>query len=292
MSEARILKKSILEPLTQQQLEAKRESCPQLLQYSRLFNEIRDKVVGTPQEDTYRSITYEQMIDYLDYINDEKETQKLQSEARTAYADYNKEYETKFGALSQEWTEFYKKHDPSAYIQLTFHTKYERDDDSYYTVYRPAFWVDIAYPNGAIEDCEVYFGLWSEENEQWSYGATGTWSLSDFKRCTQANYSYWNYITSDEPDIYNRYTIKYEVKNVTLRDGSFISSTDVQNIPSEMLRYLEDSTQENKDAVIKALVDSEYETEEEYVASYIDKSYEKKDELCYKLLATVNEDDQ
>ena len=43
---------------------------------------------------------------------------------------------------------------------------------------------------------------------------------------------------------------------------------------------------------IKALVDSEYETEEEYVASYIDKSYEKKDELCYKLLATVNDDDR
>ena len=292
VSEARVLKQSILEPLTQQQLEAKRESCPQLLQYRSLFNEIRDKVVGTPEEDTYRSITYEQMIDYLDYINDEKEAQKLQSEARTAYADYNKEYETKFGTLSQEWTEFYKKHDPSAYIQLTFHTNYERDDDSYYTMYHPAFWVDIAYPNGAIEDCEVYFGLWSEENEQWNYGTTNTWQLERLKNCTRSNSTYWTYVSSDEPDIYDRYTIKYEVKSVTLRDGSFISLTDVQNIPSEMLRYLEDSTQENKDAAIKALVDSEYETEEEYVASYIDKSYEKKDELCYKLLAIVNEDDQ
>ena len=64
----------------------------------------------------------------------------------------------------------------------------------------------------------------------------------------------------------------------------------MQDIPFEMLRYLEDSTPENKDAAIKALVDSEYQTEEEYVSSYIDKSYEKKDELCYKLLATISDD--
>lgn len=291
VSEARVLKQSILEPLTQQQLEAKRESCPQLLQYNRLFNEIRNKVVGTPEEDTYRSITYEQMIDYLDYINSEEEKQKLQGEARTAYADYSKEYETKFETLSQEWSKFYKEHDPSAYIQLTFHTTYQRDDESYYTMYHPAFWVDIVYPNGAIEDCEVYFGLWSEESQEWNYGSTGTWQLERLKNCTRSNSTYWTYVSSYEPDIYDRYTIKYEVKNVTLRDGSSISSTDVQNIPSEMLQYLDDSTQENKDAAIKALIDSDYNTEEEYIALYIDKSYEKKDELCYKLLKTVSDDD-
>lgn len=291
ISESRVLKKSVLEPLTQEQLEANRESCPQLLQYDQLFKEMRNQVVGTTAEDTYRAITYEQMINYLDYINSEEEKQKLQDKARTAYMDYNKAYETKFETLSQEWTKFYNDHDPNAYIKLTFHTTYQRDEDSYYTtMYYPGFWVDIAYPNGAIEDCEVYFGLWSEENQEWNYGSTSTWTLERFKSSTRSNIAYWGNISSYEQDIYNQYTIKYEVKSVTLRNGKFISSADVQDIPFEMLRYLEDPTPENKDAAIKALVDSEYQTEEEYVSSYIDNSYEKKDELCYKLLATISDD--
>lgn len=291
ISDSRVLKKSILEPLTREQLEAKRESCPQLLRYNQLFNEMRNQVIGTPNEETYRSITYEQMINYLDYINSEEEKQKLQDKARTAYMDYRKAYESKFETLSQEWTKFYKEHDPSAYVKLTFHTLYHRDEDSYYDEYHPGFWVNIAYPNGAVEDCEVYFGLWSEENQEWNYGSTNTWSLERFKNCTRSNYTYWTNISSYESDIYNQYTIKYEVKSVTLRNGKFISSADVQDIPFEMLEYLEDSSQENKDVAIKALVDPEYKTEEEYVSSYIDKSYEKKDELCYKLLATVSDDD-
>lgn len=241
------------------------------------------------EENTYRSITYQQMINYLDYINSEDVKQELQNKARTAYTDYSSAYVTKFEALLQKWTKFYKECDPSAYIKLTFHTTYERDEDSYYTEYYPGFWIDIAYPNGAIQDCEVYFGLWSEENEEWNYGATVTWSLEQLKKCTRSNHSWWTNISSYEPDIYKQYAIKYEVRSVTLRNGKFISSADVEDIPSEMLQYLENSTQENKDAVIKALVDTEYETEEEYVNSYIDNSYERKDELCYKLLATVSE---
>ena len=49
LSDARVLKQSILKPLTQKQLEAKSKSYPQLIKYATLFSDIRNRVIGPPR---------------------------------------------------------------------------------------------------------------------------------------------------------------------------------------------------------------------------------------------------
>ena len=129
-----MLKQSILKPLTQEQLEAQSKSHPQLIKYADLFSDIRKRVIGTPDEATYQSITYEQMIDYLDFLSSGAEQEKLRNKALAAYADYRKPYEEKFQAEVDRWTKFYNEHDPSAYLKLTFHTRYERQESYYDTL--------------------------------------------------------------------------------------------------------------------------------------------------------------
>lgn len=287
LSDARVLKQSILKPLTQEQLEANSKSHPQLIKYADLFSDIRHRVIGTPDEATYQSITYEQMIDYLDFLSSGAEQEKLRNKALAAYADYRKPYEEKFQAEADRWTKFYNEHDPSAYLKLTFHTRYERQE-SYYdeTTYYPAFWVDISYPKGAIKDCEVFFGLWDDEL-QWYYRATTTLSLEGLKECTQSADYYFQHVSSSSPDIYDNYSLKYEVRSVTLRNGTTISLSKRDEIPQEMLQYIEEQTPENKDRAILAVVDSNFQEQAEYVDSYTEKYCEKKDQLCYDLLSKM-----
>lgn len=287
LSDARVLKQSILKPLTQKQLEAKSKSYPQLIKYAALFSDIRNRVIGTPDEATYQSITYEQMIDYLDFLSSDAEQEKLRNKALAAYTDYRKPYEEKFQAEADRWTKFYNEHDPSAYLDLTFHTRYEEENDGYYTRYYPAFWVDISYPKGAIKDCEVFFGLWREEFELWYYSGTTTLSLEGLKECTQSADYYFPLVSSTSQDIYDDYSIKYEVRSVTLQDGTTISLSDRNEIPREMLRYIEEQTPENKDLAISAVVDANFLAQAEYVDSYTEKYCEKKDQLCYDLLSKM-----
>ena len=287
LSDARVLKQSILKPLTQEQLEANSKSYPQLIKYADLFSDIRKRVIGTPDEATYQSITYEQMIDYLNFLSSGAEQEKLRNKALAAYADYRKPYEEKFQTEADRWTKFYNEHDPSVYLDLTFHTRYEEENDGYYTRYYPAFWVDISYPKGAIKDCEVFFGLWSDEFEQWYYSGTTTLSLESLKECTQSADYYFPYVSRTSQDIYDNYSIKYEVRSVTLQDGTTISLSDRDEIPREMLRYIEEQTPENKDRAILAVVDASFLEQAEYVDSYTEKYCEKKDQLCYNLLSKM-----
>lgn len=288
LSDARVLKQSILKPLTQEQLEAQSKSHPQLIKYADLFSDIRKRVIGTPDEATYQSITYEQMIDYLDFLSSGAEQEKLRNKALAAYADYRKPYEEKFQTEADRWTKFYNEHDPSVYLDLTFHTRYEKDEsDPDYIVYYPAFWVDISYPKGAIKDCEVFFGLWSDEIKQWHYKATTTLSLEGLKECTQSADYYFPLVSSSLQNLYDNYSIKYEVRSVTLRNGTTISLSKRDEIPQEMLQYIEEQTPENKDRAILAVVDANFLEQDEYVNSYIEKYREKKDELCYDLLSKI-----
>ena len=287
LSDARVLKQSILKPLTQNQLEAKSKSCPQLIKYAALFSDIRNRVIGTPDEATYQSITYEQMIDDLDFLSSDAEQEKLRNKALAAYADYRKPYEEKFQTEADRWTKFYNEHDPSVYLDLTFHARYEEENDGYYTRYYPAFWVDISYPKGAIKDCEVFFGLWSDEFEQWYPIATTTLSLEGLKECTQSADYYFPLASSSSQDLYDNHSLKYEVRSVTLQDGTTISLSDRDEIPREMLRYIEEQTPENKDLAISAVVDANFLAQAEYVDSYTEKYCEKKDQLCYNLLSKM-----
>ena len=289
--DAQVLKQSILKPLTQEQLEANSKSHPQFIKYADLFSDIRKRVIGTPDEATYQSITYEQMIDYLDFLSSDAEQEKLRNKALADYADYRKPYEEKFQAEADRWTKFYNEHDPSAYLKLTFHTRYEKDEsDPDYIVYHPAFWVDISYPKGAIKDCEVFFGLYSEDLsgfKLWHYRGTTTLSLEGLKECTQSAGYYFPLVPCSDQDFYDLYSIRYEVRSVTLQDGTTISLSERDKIPREILEYIEEQTPENKDLAISAVVDTNFLEQDEYVISYIEKYREKKDELCYDLLSKI-----
>lgn len=288
--DAQVLKQSILKPLTQEQLEAQSKSYPQLIKYADLFSDIRKRVIGTPDEATYQSITYEQMIDYLDFLASDAEQEKLRNKALSAYADYRKPYEEKFQAEADRWTKFYNEHDPSAYLKLTFHTRYEKDEsDPDYIVYHPAFWVDISYPKGAIKDCEVFFGLYYDLPgfKLWHYRGTATLSLEGLKACTQSAGYYFPLVPCSDQDFYDECSIRYEVRSVTLQDGTTISLSERDKIPREILEYIEEQTPENKDLAISAVVDANFLEQDEYVNSYIEKYREKKDELCYDLLSKI-----
>lgn len=74
---------------------------------------------------------------------------------------------------------------------------------------------------------------------------------------------------------------------MTLQDGTTISLSDRDEIPREMLRYIEEQTPENKDRAILAVVDASFLEQAEYVDSYTEKYCEKKDQLCYNLLSKM-----
>lgn len=82
IADARGLNKSILEPLTGKQMEAKSKEYPDLFLYDSLFESIREQVVGSSAEVTYRDVTYKQMLDYLSFVNSDIEPQNLREKAK------------------------------------------------------------------------------------------------------------------------------------------------------------------------------------------------------------------
>lgn len=165
ISESMILRQSILHPLTERQLVSIRKNDPQFIQYEDLFREIQNEVIGTSEEATYQHVTYQQMLNYIHFVSSKIETAKLREKASQQYEEYRKPYEEQFQKEVEKWMAFYNQHDPSSYLSLTFHTRYEQGQGYDNTTYYPGFWVDIEYPKGAIKDCEVSFGLWREEYE-------------------------------------------------------------------------------------------------------------------------------
>lgn len=286
IADARGLNKSILEPLTGKQMEAKSKEYPDLFLYDSLFESIREQVVGSSAEATYRDVTYKQMLDYLSFVNSDIEQQNLREKAK---ADYDEYFRTCLKAVEPElnkWKEYYDQHNPNNFLKLDIHIRYKKDG-GYYTTYYPGFWIDLEYPKGEIEDCEVIFGLWSDENDEWYSNATAVASLEELKEYTESAGYYFNNAYSYSPDIYDKYSMKYEVRSVTLEDGTVISVSDLTEIPDGVLTYLKDPTEDNQYWAIKGAGFRDLQLEEEYITNYLHKAFEEKDKLCYQLLSLV-----
>lgn len=284
IADATLLNKSILEPLTAKQIASKSKDHPELLQYSSLFESIQEKVVDSPAEATYREVTYKQMLDYLNFLNLEK--QMLREKAKADYEDYFLSYTKAIEPEINKWKEYYEQHNPNNFLKLNIHTNYKKDS-GYYTIYYPGFWIELEYPKGPLKDCEVIFGLWNTEDNEWHSRATAVASLDELKEYTESAGYYFNNASSTSPDIYNKYSMKYEVRSVTLEDGTMISASDLKEIPNGVLAYLEDPTEYNTYWAIKGLGDRDFQLEEEYVTNYLKKAFEEKDKLCYQLLSMV-----
>ena len=283
VSNARILKKSIMDPLTTKELQTAEKKDPRLSDHIDFVYQAQNACVGTPKEDTYRPITYERLLDFLSI-----DEQKVEVDAQSAYDSYCKQYDAKVNQLVDKWSDYIQNHDPSRYLSLSFNLRYMTSGEGSSARYYPGFWVDITYPRGEIADCVVAFALANKENGNILDGSNAVVSLNDLKTYTKsADYRY--NITRSEPTFYDEYRYVYEVRSVTLKDGSYFSLAYRDKVPREMLQYLQQPCAEYKGYVISELIDPDFEDEDLFFSNYRWKFYNERDSLCNALLHEFTE---
>ena len=270
------LRKSVFEPIEMEYVYEKDKEMEGFAAMCQKVNLVRNYF----QDSTaYKDVTYKRLYEfYHGFYNNSDFCNNIRQKAVAEHDEkYIKPQEANFQSVIDKWEEYCKIHDVKRYLQISVVTDYEKANGYYYYEYHPKWYYVLNYPQGpnAIRNCNV--------DVRCDYdNSYNNLKLRDLKELNGDRYMYYRI---DNSRFWDKYSIKVFIRNVTLKDGTVIYTTDiVANVPSCVTTYQRDMTFENKERVIKELVNSEYITQSEYVNNKINQELMAKDALCCKFV--------
>lgn len=276
-----ILDKSITEELSASNVEYLTKDDPEFADKYRVIEEVRNELLSDGETEKYKSITYKDFLAYLDTYTDATTCEEYAEEASANYeTTCHEPVISKVAEIKAEWETYIKEHDLAHYIKIVPHDRYERDGYYYY----PGFYFDLTFPNGPIEDCYVEYGLWNKDYGYWHSSATSNANLSALRERCRDNQYRWSYVSSYSQDILDDWTTKVEIISVTKADGTIIRSSDANNVPYEVKAYIEDPSEDNEVALVRALIDEQYPDKKQFVADAVEKRLEQENPKCFALI--------
>ena len=233
----------------------------------------------------FDKLTYGRIYKYEQkYLNNDDFISKIREKADEKYAEtYIAPNQARIDELVAKWEKFIAEHDPSKYIKVSTHTGIYKEDGWYYTYDRPEYWFSVSEPKGQLQSASVTIKP-VDRNGNTPYNVDAqTYSLSELKRYnSRSNSRYYRYVDNDA--FWSRYSMRVTVNSVTLADGTSIKRSDIKQVPKKVKAYLDDNSEENLVAMVKAEIDADFLGREEYIQEEIKRALIAKDELCYEFL--------
>lgn len=233
----------------------------------------------------YDKITYGRVYKFENkYMHNEDYLSKIREKANEKYAEtYIAPNQARIDELVTKWEKFIAEHDPSKYIKVSTHTGIYKESSWYYTYDRPEFWFSVSEPKGKLKSASVTIKPVDRNgNTPYSVDAL-TLSLSELKRHnSRSNSRYYRYVDNDA--FWSRYSMRVTVNSVTLENGTSIKRSDIKQVPKKVKTYLDDKSEENLVAMVKAEIDADFLARDEYVEEEIKRALMAKDSLCYEFL--------
>lgn len=266
------LNKSILEPLTVEELKSEMETDSDFISFYEDFQRIREKRLDTEvAQAKYGELTYRRIWNIFKYIQAPSTYEEIQEEAQKRYKAQKKDYSKSLDSLSITWKEKASKYDPTSYVKIEF-ASINKEYYSYSTVLKA---VNIGFRitplKGIVEQVKFSYRIQSKISEgQYSYWDNNCGNCI----CSQPIYStdvcYWElpyslrdaleYKTTYE--VIRDYDIRINVSRVRY-NGENIDANDF-SIPDEISEYIKNPKDEYyRDRVIQDHIDENYKTMDE-----------------------------
>lgn len=280
------LDKSILEPLSPDDVTAIAKDDPQFRDVYELTDVIRQQVRTTEDKEKYGKITYKQLREYMNYYGNKmfamEQTEKFQ---KSYESDVHAPMKPKVAALVNKWQKFVEENDVNKYLEIQVQTLYYTDG---WGMQHPAWYYAIKTPKGKLSDCDVTVECKSPEQGYEAYGTSTRHyvSLEELQaEVGKDNLRYWTNVTNSS--FWDEYQMIPTINSVTLANGKVITADAANEVPETVRAYLDNKNDETEYAMIKELIDKKYPSENEYVAEQMDKKLQELDPLCYELLKKV-----
>ena len=266
------LNKSILEPLTVEELKSEMEKDSDFISFYEDFQRIREKRLDTEvAQAKYGELTYRRIWDIFKFIQAPSTYEEIQEEAQNRYKAQKKDYAKSLDSLSITWKEKASIYDPTSYVKIEF-ASIDREYYSNSTVLKA---VNIGFRitplKGIVEQVKFSYRIQSKISEgQYSYWDNNCGNCI----CSQPLYNtevcYWElpyslrdaleYKTTYE--VIRDYDIRINVSRVRY-NGENIDANDF-SIPYEISEYIKNPKDEYyRDRVIQDHIDENYKTMDE-----------------------------
>lgn len=273
------LNKSILEPLTVEELKSEMKKDSDFISFYEDFQRIREKKLDSDVvQAKYGDLTYRRIWNFMKYYHDPSTFEEIWKEAESRYNAQNKDYSKSLDSLSHYWKAHAAKYDPNSYVKIEF----EAIDREYYSSSQVLKTVNIGFNitalKGTVEQLKFSYKIKPKISE----GRSSFWD-DDGGSCicsspiNSSSVRYWElpyslmdalqYKTASE--VHRDYDIIIKVSRVRI-NGENIDAADYY-MPYEISSYLSDPKDKYyRDLVIHEHIDESYMSIEEY-ASVIEK---------------------
>lgn len=275
------LDKSITEELSMDDIEEIEKDYPGFALKYDIIDRLRSSIQDDSSNEKYKTITYSEMMQYMDQISDAEMSQKLIAQAELAFDSiYHKPLVPEVDAVVKRWSAYIEDNTIKNYIQVECHERYVYESP----YYKAGFYFTIEYPKGKVQDCQAHYGLVSQYSDSWEYDCNSYGDLSALEERCEANEYRWNNKYSYSEDIYDYYKMKCEITSVTTSEGRVITADDLDRVPSCVNNYIQSQNKASEIALIRELIDPEYPDEDECVAQMYNEELKKINPNCYELL--------
>lgn len=272
------LNKSILEPLTVDELKSEMKKDSDFISFYEDFQRIREKKLDSDvAQAKYGDLTYRRIWDVIKYRQNPETYEEIQKEAEALYKAQKKDYSKSLDSLCNYWKAQAAIYDPNSYVKIGFSSI----DREYYPSSRVLKSVDIGFNitplKGTVEQLKFSYKIKSKISE----GRSSYWDDDGGSCiCSSPIYStsvrYWElpyslrdalqYKTSGE--VVRDYDIIINVKRVRI-NGENIDESDF-SMPYAISSYMSDRKDTYyRDRVIQEYIDDKYKSIDEHASSIL-----------------------
>lgn len=269
------LNKSILEPLTVDELKSEMKKDSDFISFYEDFQRIREKKLDSEVvQAKYGDLTYRRIWNVLMYCRDSSTFKDIQEEAERRHNAQKKDYSKSLDSLRQYWEAYAAKNDPNSYVKIEFETI----DREYYSSGRVLKSVNIGFNitalNGTVEQLRFNYKIKPKISK-----GRSSYLDDDGGNCICSSPIYSSSVRYWELPYSLRDALQYKTASEVRRDYDIIINVsrvringenideDDFSVPYEISSYLSNPKDEYyRDLVIHEYIDDSYQTVEEYAS--------------------------
>ncbi|MDH6358011.1 hypothetical protein [Parabacteroides sp. PF5-9] len=297
------LSRSVIEPLTVEEIQSVLAEDPSFEETYRTIKLIRDTYLTSELEQAiFADLTYKRLIDYLKLTSD---TLKMAQVQDSILIDWEYDYGfylAKLDSVINYWEGYKRSHSLNKYVEIEL----ERINRDYYPYSREVRKTNLGFRitpiSGKVERIVFGYKIVEKGNEEAS-------SLSDYTRCqSSTSFSapvlrYWEASRADLEILSDKsveallsdYTLYVNVEEIKI-DGQTMSVNNLQ-MPESVENYYkykdrsEFLRKKYAEDLIKEEVYSDYISESLYTLNAYDSYLKQRDPLAYRFLGLLKEED-
>ena len=271
-----MLSKSILEPLDESTVISMQKDNPEFGRFYSEVSELRNYIKSDEDKEKYKDISYEDFLSYYNSYSSSVYCDEIKQKAHETYEhDMLAPINSRIDSVKTYWAQFVEEHDVNKYITVDF------KKGTNYSGY-PIFYFIVRYPKEKLSDCSatLYY------QDYWGAESTYNMNLEDLLNHNSENNPY-NFNWQDS-HYWDNHDITLRINSVTLANsGKTITADEIEQVPGVVMSFLENESEDNKQALIRELIDANFPSREEFALNAVRDNLKEKNATLFELIERV-----